>query len=89
MNFRKAHVSIAKMSTQNASTQGVTRSLSIPEPDVRVLNLQKQDGIKIQSAVDASKELQKLMLKYVLQHDHFAWCFKGTSKTHAEVRAVT
>ena len=51
------------MSTQNASAQGVTRSLSIPEPDVRVLNLQKQNGIKIQSAVNASKELQKLMLK--------------------------
>ena len=53
------------MSTQNTSTQGVSRSLSIPEPDVRVLNLQKKNRIKIQSAVEASKELQKLMLRLV------------------------
>ncbi len=51
------------MSTDKSGSQGVSRSLSIPEPDVRVLNIEKRNGIKIQSAGEASKELQKLMLK--------------------------
>ncbi len=51
------------MSTQKSGSEGFSRSLSIPEPEVKVLNLEKRDGLKIQSAVEASKELQKLMLK--------------------------